>query len=506
MAIAGMDVGTSGCKILIYDLKGKIIYKTAANYKEIGEDGCREINPEEIVAKVKDLLSDAAQNSPEPIEALAVASLGESVVCLDSHDKSLSNSMVTGDKRGIDETKQLIEALGAEKILNITGLPPSEMYGLPKYMWLNKHTSVIKKAKAIFFYEDYIAYILTGKRVVSYSSASRSMAFDINKKCWSEELLSYAGIEVNQMSVPAEAGTVIGKILPEVAEELGLNKEFIVVTGGHDQSCAALGSGLDRPGVGECGMGTCEFIFMMLQNPVLDQTAAVDQNISMSQYMIENDLPCVPYVLENKYLTSLEVTTCGILKNWCRDTLLKSVADDCEQRGVEFFSYMDEKVKNLKTDLLLLPQFGSSGNPDINYDVKGTITGLTIHTKPEELYLAVLEGLAFQMLLSYERAGKVGARIEKLICTGGGARSEATLQMRADIFNMEIATVNTEESGTLGCMILAAVGAGKFTSIQEAIDQVVTVKKVYHPMRANQQYYKKKYQKFKKLYEAMHLF
>lgn len=506
MAIAGMDVGTSGCKILIYDLDGNIIYKTAANYKELGEDGCREIDSEEIIVNIKYLLSDAAQNCPEPIEALAVASLGESVVCLDANDKILSKSMVTGDKRGIDEAKQLIEELGAEKILNITGLPPSEMYGLPKYMWMNKHTSAIKDAKSIFFYEDYVGYVLTGKRIVSYSSASRSMAFDINKKCWSEELLSYAGIEVSQMSVPVQAGTVIGKILPDMAEKLGLDKEFIVVAGGHDQSCAALGSGLDRPGVGECGMGTCEFIFMMLQNPELKQKAAAKWNTSMSQYMIENDLPCVPYVLENRYLTSLEVTTCGILKNWCRDTLLKSAADECGQRGVNFFSYMDDKVKDLKTDLLLLPQFGSSGNPDINYDVRGTITGLTIHTKPEELYLAVLEGLAFQMLLSYERAGQIGARIEKLICTGGGAKSDVTLQMRADVFDIEVATVNTEESGTLGCMILAAVGAGKFDSIQEAIDKVVAVKKEYRPIKANQQYYREKYQRFKRLYEAMHLF
>lgn len=77
-----------------------------------------------------------------------------------------------------------------EEIMDITGLPPSEMYGLPKYMWMNEHTDVIKRAGNIFFFEDYIGCILTGKRMVSYSSASRSMAFDIHRKCWSKQLLS----------------------------------------------------------------------------------------------------------------------------------------------------------------------------------------------------------------------------------------------------------------------------------------------------------------------------
>ena len=108
--------------------------------------------------------------------------------------------MVVGDQRGIEEVKRLIDAVGREKILDITGLPPSEMYGLPKYMWINDNTDAIKNAKAILYYEDFVGYTLTGIRKVSYSSASRSMAFDIEKKQRSEELLSNAGIKVSQMS------------------------------------------------------------------------------------------------------------------------------------------------------------------------------------------------------------------------------------------------------------------------------------------------------------------
>ena len=494
MAYAGLDVGTSGCKILVYDLKGNVLFEASRKYKELGEGGIREIDPSEILLHIKSVLREVGENCPEKIEAMAVTSLGESVVCLDENDQSLCNSMVVGDQRGIEEVKRLIDAVGREKILDITGLPPSEMYGLPKYMWINDNTDAIKNAKAILYYEDFVGYTLTGIRKVSYSSASRSMAFDIEKKQWSEELMSYAGIKVSQMSEPADAGTVIGTIKADVAEELKLNPGMKVVVGGHDQSCAALGSGLNRLDVGECGMGTCEFMFMML--PKAQKTT----------YMIEKDLTCVPYVLPDKYLTSTMLTTCGILKNWSIDTVLKGIKMECEANGKDFFQYVDSLINGKETDVLMLPQFGSSGNPDINYDVLGTITGLNVHTKAEEIYQAILECMAFQMLLGYESTKEIGANISKIICTGGGAKSKVTLQMRADIFNLDVATINSEESGTLGCAILAATGSGAYESIQDAIDNMVQIKDVYHPNKERQPYYQKKYQKFKELYDKMHLF
>lgn len=157
--------------------------------------------------------------------------------------------------------------MGDQKIFEITGLPPNELYGLPKYMWLNRNTDAVKRAEAILFYEDFVGYMLTGQRKVSYSSAARSMAFDIRKMEWSKELLKLAGIRAEQMSEPVKPCTVIGAILPETAKELHLSPDMMLVAGGHDQSCAALGSGLNRIEAGECGMGTCEFLFTMLRSP-----------------------------------------------------------------------------------------------------------------------------------------------------------------------------------------------------------------------------------------------
>lgn len=497
MAIAGLDVGTSGCKVCVYRPNGTLLWKGERRYEEQGGGGRRELNPATVMEEITSLLQEMGGQCGAEIEALAVTSLGESVVCLDENDAPLAPSPVTGDDRGGEQLRRLVDTVGEEKLLHITGLPPSELYGLPKYMWLNENTTAIKNAAAILFYEDLVGYLLTGQRMVSHSSAARSMALNIQSKQWDETLLGFAGIRKQQMSTPVPSGTVIGTILPHMAQALALNPAMVVVTGGHDQSCAALGSGMLQPHTAECGMGTCEFMFIMLPQKPANTHARM---------MIDNDLTCVPYVLGGTYLTSLEVTTCGILNNWMRDTLLRGVDLDCQAAGGNYYNYLEENIKGLHTDVMLLPQFGSSGNPNINFGVSGTITGLTVHTKPQELYLAMLEGLSFQMLLSYRRALPLGVDIRHLVATGGLSGSQGALQTRADMFGIDVSTIQSKESGTLGCMLLAATALGKYPNISTAVTQAVHIQKTYKPNPRQHAYYQQKFAKYEALYNAMHLF
>ena len=127
MAFAGLDVGTSGSKMLVYDLDGNIIFTASRKYTELGDNGRRELEPETVMKYVKEVLREVGDNCPEKIDAMAVTSLGESVVCLDKNNRALANSMLTGDCRGIPETQEIIDRIGAQKIFEITGLPPNEL-------------------------------------------------------------------------------------------------------------------------------------------------------------------------------------------------------------------------------------------------------------------------------------------------------------------------------------------------------------------------------------------
>lgn len=490
-AYAGLDVGTSSTKAVVYDAEGNVLYTAQRHYMESGDNGRRELDPIIVKNAVYEVLKEVGNQCPARVKALSVASLGESIVCLDSCGRTLYPSMLTGDSRGIFETEELIRRVGARKIFEITGLPPNELYGLPKYMWLNRNTDVIQKSTAILFYEDYVGYLLTGERKVSYSSADRSLAFDVQKKEWSEELLSYAGIRLSQMSCPIAPCSIVGKILPDVAANLHLDPELKVVAGGHDQTCAALGSGLDHPERGECGMGTCEFMFMMLPRP------------QMTEYMIDNNFTCIPYVIEGTYLTSLEITTCGILKNWARDTILKGFLSE-KKEGENDFTFLDRAVSGRTTDLLILPQLGSAGNPYLSMDAAGSITGLSIHTKAEEFYLAILEGIAFQQYLSYLRLKKLGITMNSFVATGGGAASDLTLQMRADLFNMKVGSLKNDESGTAGCMMMAATADGVYPDLKEAVRNVVHIDKIFYPDSQMLGYYLEKYKRFEEFFNRMH--
>ena len=494
MVYAGLDVGTSGCKLTAYDLDGNEIFSAARRYTETGSDGRRELDPAVVLKNVKETLKDAGKNCPRPIRALSVASIGETIVCLDSEDRPLMNAMLTGDCRGIPQTKRLIEEKGAQAIFEVTGLPPNELYSLPKWMWISEETDVLSHTEKMLFFEDLVGYILTGKRMVSYFSAARSLCFDIGKKAWDQDLLDMAGISADMLSEPVPPFTVIGTVLPEVAEELCLPADMKVVAGGHDQSCAAFGSGLSGMETGECGMGTCEFMFIMLPEP------------KMTPYMLQNDFTCIPYVLPDTYLSSLEITTCGILKNWARDTIFADIRSECEREGKNFFVVMDGRAAGIETEVMLLPQFGSSGNPDLSMDARGTITGLSIHTKPEDIYRAILEGMALQNYLAYERLKPLGIRMKTITATGGGAASDLALQIRADVFNMKVLTLQNDESGTLGCMMMAAVADGAYASVEEAFSRAVKTGREFVPDPAMHEKYMRKYEKYKKLYEMMHGF
>lgn len=495
MAYAGLDVGTSGCKMVVYDKDGNILNSARRFYNEFGDDGYREINPDIVIYNVKETIKEAASHSPEKIKGFAVAALGESIICLDHNGKSLCNSMVTGDKRGIEEARRLACTIGEKEIFEITGLPASEMYGLPKYMWLNENTEVLANTQYVFFYEDFVSYILTGQRMVSYSTASRSMAFDIQKNEWSEKLLNMAGVSSEQMSKPMPSGTIIGQIIKEVAEELHLPEDTVIVVGGHDQNCATLGGGVIAPNLGQDGQGTCEVMSMMVTKS------------NMTDYMIKNNLVYVPYILKDTYLTNIEITTCGIMMNWSRDTLFDGIRQQCERIDKNFFTYMDEEAeKDGISGLFILPQFGSAGNPDVNYDAKGLIWGLTVHTKPIEIYRALKESMAYQMLMAYESLKPLNINLDAISITGGGSNSPLTFQIRADVFNKKMLYLENKESGTLGCMILTATALGEFKNFEDGVKKVVEISKTYTPSSRNHEIYQKKYEKYKELYKLMYRF
>jgi xylulokinase len=495
LALAGLDVGTSGCKFTVYTNKGRRLLTARRNYSEFSAgEGWRELDPELVLQKVLEVINEGCRLSPETIEAFAIASMGETTIVVDETGKSLQNAMVTGDSRGIAETKRLMESKSAGAIMEITGVPPSEMYSLPKWMWINDQTDVFQKGKYLFLFEDYIAWHLTGQRKVSHSSAARTMAFDIEKKQWNQELLQIAGLSPDKMSEIVPSGTIIGEVLPEIAKRHGLHPGMKVVSGGHDQNMATLGAGVNNPGIAEDCLGTCEVFSAMLPG------------VMKNEYMLKNDLVCIPYVYPDTYLTYIVLPTMGILMNWVTETLFTHLNWECGQTGKKTIAQMDKMISTTPSGLLALPQFGSAGIPDVDYDAKGLIWGLTVHTKPSQIYQAALECMSYHIYMAYRLLEPLGIKHETLRLTGGGSYSEPILQMRADVFGLPVQQMENPECSAAGCMLLAGKAIGIFDSMDRAIENTISVRKTFKPDFKRREAYIREYEKYEKLYHMIHDF
>ncbi len=494
MGLLGLDIGTTGCKATIFDYEGKMKATAYREYKlENPQPGWTELNPQIVWNSVKVVIGEVLSRYPESeIKAISVSSFGEAVVPVDRNGNILDNSILYIDKRGEEEVKVLKEKIGDRKVLSITGTSIHPMYTIGKLMWLKKHKPEVYKGTWKFMlYADFVLFMMGADPVANYSLAARTMAFDIIKKCWSEEILNVSGIDQRKLGIPVQAGTKVGCIKDELADELGLPRTAILVAGGHDQPCAALGAGIISSKNAVDGMGTVECITPALDKPIISGDMALANFVS------------VPHVKDNMYVTYAFNFTGGSLLKWYRDRFGFEEKQLAQNQNRDVYDLLVEQAVDYPTDLYILPHFAGTGTPYMDTEAKGAIIGLTLDTKKEEIIKAILEGITYEMLLNLEYLNKAGVLIEELRAVGGGAKSDYWLQLKADMMGKKVCSLNVTEAGTLGVAILAGTAAGIYNSLDEAVEMLVKVKKNFYPDEQKHQFYQEKFKIYQKIYPAV---
>lgn len=491
MAIAGVDVGTTGCKCTIYSKNGELLKEAYAEYDMDDSHGGRELDPEMVWLRVKEVIKKAGEGMND-LKAMSVTSFGEAVVLLDEEDKPVMNTLLYTDSRGEEQCKRLTEILGSQKIAEITGLNPHNNYSISKVMWIKDNCpDAYKNVKKIFLYSDFIEYMLCKKSQIDYSLAARTMAFDLKTLSWSKEILNAAQIEIDKMPEPVPTGSKNGLITKEMAQELGIPESVMIVTGCHDQIAAAVGTGVFDEGVAVDGAGTVECITPVFLMPV--QLEVMKQN----QYAI------VPYVFEGKYVSYAYSFTGGALLKWYRDKIAPLEAEQYKKEGLSAYDGFNRSLKAEISDLLILPHFAGAATPYMDSDSKGAMIGLTLETESSDIYQALMEAVAFEMRLNLERMKEAGIAVNSLRACGGGALSKQWLQMKADILGLPITSLGAVQAGTLGCVMLAGVACGIYSSLWEAAEVFIHIERTAYPRADMCKKYSEKYQKYKKLYEAV---
>ena len=322
MYIGGLDIGTTGCKLTVFDETGKQWHKSYHDYPVKRVSGAHEVDAGAVLEGVFQVIRDTAENCPD-IAGIGITSFGETCVLTDESGSPLCPAMLYTDPRGSRQCRELCEKMGEKAIAGISGVRPHEMYSLPKIMWMKENEpEIYARTKHIFLMEDFVVFHLTGEAKIDYSLATRTMGFDIRKLAWSREIFGAAGVDTALMSEAVPSGTVAGGITKEAAAKTGLKEGTRIVCISHDQIAAAVGAGVFDSDTAVDGAGTVECI-----TPVYD-------GIPDMEVMTGGNYAVIPYVIPGKYVCYAFSYTGGALIRWCTETLAGKEKETAESLGM----------------------------------------------------------------------------------------------------------------------------------------------------------------------------
>jgi xylulokinase len=495
MSILGLDIGSTNTKGIVFREDGSVLSQASKEYPMIfPRPGWVEINALGMWNKIIDLIKELNSNSShDPIKALSVSTFGEAFTPIGKDGRILSNMIYPMDSRCIEELNQVVNDFGAGFIYHTTSLNPSYLYSLPKILWIKRNDpDLFRNIDKFLFNEDMLFHVLglTETRV-SYSLAARTMFFDVLKKEWSQEMLSKYDMEEGKFSKPAPSGTVVGEIPYKVAEKLGFEKGVLVVTGGHDQVCAALGAGAIENGSAANGMGTVECIIPVFSDLLINE--------KMKQYQF----CCEPSAIAGLYVTLAYNMTAGSILNWYRSTIGYADEQTSKNEQLDFYTYIFDQLDFNPSPIHAFPYFGASGTPHFCSSSLGSLLGLSIETTNHDIFKALIESLVYEMKYNQELLEETGIKIDNYRAIGKGAKSSYWLQLKANLLGKPIYRMEVEEAGCLATMILAGVAASIYPNYRDAVRQLVKIKEEFYPEGKNINLYMLKYEKYKELYGVL---
>lgn len=488
--IAGLDIGTTGCKITVFDENGQRLLKEYRDYPVSRKHHEHEIDIAGVRDSVLAVVKSMTESCPD-IGGIGVTSFGETFVVTDEEGTPLFPSMLYTDPRGQKECDILKEKIGEERLAEISGLVPHEMYSIAKIMWVFRNRpDVCEKAAHIFLIEDYIVYLLTGVCQIDYSLAARTMAFDIRALDWSQEILEAAGVRKELFSKPVPTGTIAGEPLDEICRQTGLSSQTKIVSVSHDQVAAAVGAGVFDETKAVDGAGTVECMTCVLSE------------IPKNPEFYKGKYAVTPYIVPGKYLCYAFSYTGGALLQWFLETFAGDELKKAKEENVSAYDVMEAGYSG-PTGLLVLPHFAGAATPYMDTESKGAILGLTMETEKKEIYWACMEGVAYEMRLNEEILRSAGISFSMLHATGGGASSEVWTQIKADVLNVPIKVLEAKDAGTVGSAMITGTAVGYFQDLKEAAKCMIREKGICYPDAGRHEAYEKIFQRYRHLYEAV---
>ncbi|MFO8101496.1 MAG: xylulokinase [Dehalococcoidia bacterium] len=497
--VLGIDIGTTGARVLLLADTGEVISSDSSEYPiSIPRPNWAEQQPDDwwqaTVTATESCLEKARTTSNDPIEIEAIGITGQmhSAVFLDSDGKVLRPAILWCDQRTEPQCHEITDIVGFDRLISYTSNKALAGFTAPKMLWLRENEpQVYERVHKVLLAKDYIRYKLTGGFATEVSDASGTLLFDVVNRKWSQEMLQALRIPREWLPDCYESTDITGYLSQEAASILGLKGGIPVVGGGGDQAAGAVGNGIVHEGLASCVLGTSGVVFWHSDEHVCDP---------------HGRLHSFCHAVPGKWhLMGVTLSAGGSLR-WFRDTLCQQEIGEAGQQGIDEYEAIISKAGGVvpgSEGLLFLPYLAGERTPYADANARGAFLGLSLRHTRDHMARAVLEGIVMSLKDCLELGREIGLEPQRINLSGGGARSDMWSQMIADIFGLELVRTGSDEGPAYGAAILAGVGAGIYSSVEEACGKLVFPTDSKTPNPAIMEIYRDLYGLYKPLYATL---
>lgn len=480
--VIGVDLGTSAVKVLLINQKGEVVAEHAEAYPLIQpRSGYSEQNPEDWVKQtiqaVRQVVT-ASKVEPASIKGLSFSGQMHGLVLLDREQNVLRNAILWNDTRTTQECHDIVQAVGQERLIELTKNQALEGFTLPKILWVKKHEPEIFNHADIFLLpKDYVRLRLTGELGLDFSDAAGTLLLDIINKEWSKEVAKACGIDLSLCPPLVESEACVGTLLSDIAKQMGLLPDTKVIAGGADNACGAIGAGILSPGRTLVSIGT----------------SGVVLTYEEKENDYEGQLHFFNHAETDRFYSMGVMLASGYSLSWYKDTFAKELSFD------ELIEEASTSTPGAK-GLLFTPYIVGERTPHADSTIRGSFIGMDARHNRGDFTRAVIEGITFSLNESIQLFRDRGLKIDQVVSIGGGAKSDFWLQVQADIFNASVIKLKSEQGPGMGAAMLAAVNCGWFPNLQACAEAFLQIDKVVEPNAT----YVKTYEDYFRLYQEVY--
>lgn len=494
--LIGIDIGTSGTKTVLYDLKGRAVAQATREYPmSQPQTGWAEENPEDwwnaAVGTLRSVMKDSGIG-PEDILGIGFSGQMHSLVMLDGDGKVLRPAILWCDGRTGAECQEINRRVGAERLLEISANPALTGFTAGKLLWVRDHEpEIFRHCRHVLLPKDYVRYRLTGELATDVSDASGTNLMNVAKRCWSDELLEKLELDPAWFPPVLESCALAGRVTEQAATLTGLAAGTPVAAGAADNAASAVGTGTVLPGSVFNTIGTSGVIFAHSDRPAVAAGGRVHT---------------VCAAVPNGWGYMSCTLSAGLALRWFRDQFCAEERMEAEKTGVDSYVLLDKEAAAVAPGaegVIFLPYLMGERSPLLDETCRGVFFGLSARHERAHLLRGVMEGVAYSQRACMDVFREMGLEPQAMKLCGGGAKSPLWRQILADQFRLPVTTMASGESPTLGAAILAGVCAGVYPDVPSGCKIVGDGGTLECPQKEVARVYDAGYEIYRSLYPAL---